>query len=167
MTQVHPTDNGPGLETGASSRAEAAFRPSVQKETPVSPLVLLGLLGTTFSTIFMFPHLANAIRHRRPAGTAFAWALTTCQSLTWMLYGLLDNDPLVAAPGFVTVPVGLTLTVWALVVARGARSDARLQAVAAVGSPVEALQEMVAAMPPAGSERSLGDTLELPRVVAA
>lgn len=132
----------------------------------MSPLVLLGLLGTSISTIFMFPHLANAIGHRRPAGTAFAWALTTCQSLTWMLYGLLDNDPLVTAPGFVTVPVGLTLTVWALAVARGTRSD-RLQPVPAAGSPVEAVQQMVTAMPPAGSERDLGDMLELPRVVAA
>jgi hypothetical protein len=115
----------------------------------------------------MLPHLANAIRDRRPAGTAFAWALTTCQSLTWMLYGLADNDVLVAAPGFVTVPIGTALTVWAFVAARGPRRTTSAAPVLTPASPVEALQEIVAAMPSGAAQREIGDTLELPRVVAA
>lgn len=164
---MHPTDSRPGLESRGFVACRGHFRPSVQKATPVSPLVLLGLLGTTLSTVFMLPHLANAIRDRRPAGTAFAWALTTCQSLTWMLYGLADDDVLVAAPGFVTVPIGTALTVWAFAAARGARKASAAAPVIATASPVEALQEIVAAMPSVGLDREIGDTLELPRVVAA
>jgi hypothetical protein len=68
----------------------------------------------------MLPHLATAVREGRPAGSSFAWGLTAAQSTVWMFYGLASGDLLVAAPCFVTVPAGVSLTAWAYAAERRA-----------------------------------------------
>jgi uncharacterized protein with PQ loop repeat len=93
----------------------------------VSAVVVLGVVGTCLTTIFMVPHLVAAMRARRPTGTALAWGITALQSSVWTLYGILAQDALVAAPGIVTIPIGVTLTVWALLDTRSRRLLAPLE----------------------------------------
>jgi uncharacterized protein with PQ loop repeat len=117
----------------------------------VSSLALLGVLGTLLSTISMLPHLIHAIRNRRPAGTAFAWSLGAVTAGVWFVYGFAIGDVLVAAPGFVTVPVGLGLAVWCAAEARAQDTVAPMV--------------IVPTWEPEGGHRA-GDTLEMPRIVA-
>jgi hypothetical protein len=118
----------------------------------VSPLVLLGSLGTALSAVTVLPHLLHAVRTRQPSGSWLAWALGVVCSTVWVLYGLLARDLLVAAPGLVTIPVGVVLAAWAR---RGATAGAALPPMVIV-PPWE---------PPVDACRA-GDTLEMPRIVA-
>jgi hypothetical protein len=117
----------------------------------VSSLALLGSLGTLLSTLSLLPHLFDAIRNRRPAGSPLAWSFGAVSSGVWFVYGLAVGDVLVAAPGFVTIPVGLGLALWCAAARRGDES-------------VPAMV-IVPAWEPGGGYRA-GDTLELPRIVA-
>lgn len=126
----------------------------------MSSLALLGALGTTLSTVAMTPHVLHAVRTRRPAGSTFAWALGGTTASVWMLYGLLNGDFLVAAPGLVTVPSNFVLAVWC----------SRMRVVGDV-SDVTAADDhdmsmvVVPDWEPVGGFRG-GDTLEMPRIVA-
>jgi hypothetical protein len=74
--------------------------------------------------------------------------------MVWMLYGLMNRDLLVAAPGLVTVPANFTLAAWC---ARRASADAE---------PLEVPSMVIVPdWEPVGGFRS-GDTLEMPRIVA-
>ena len=112
----------------------------------MSPLVVLGALGTLFSTITILPHLARAIRTRRPGGSPLAWAMGAAGSVVWLTYGIASGDLLVGAPGFVTIPAGVLLTIWS---SREARP-----VVVAVPDPVT-VHPIEEALPP---------TLEMPAV---
>jgi len=80
----------------------------------VSSLVLLGLLGTVLSTLTLIPHVVQAIRSGRPGGSPSGWMLSFGGSTVWGIYGLVEHDLLVAAPGLVTIPCGLLLSVWSI-----------------------------------------------------
>lgn len=112
----------------------------------VSPLVVLGALGTLVSTITIVPHVVHAMRTRRPGGSPVAWVLGVTGSTIWFAYGVASGDLLVGAPGLVTIPCGLLLAIWSV---RGAAD-----APEAVYVPDEWLDE-------AGVS---GDTRELPVV---
>jgi hypothetical protein len=143
--------------------------------------MLLGSLGTVLSTTAIVPHLVHALRHRHPSGSTTGWMVGALSSIIWFAYGIDRHDLLQAAPGFVTVPVGVFLTGWCLLTAH--RSHRRL---AAAGAPVHAVPDVAV---PAGPDtpheagdpvaemlrsmpaelhnlRDLGDTLELPRISA-
>ena len=127
----------------------------------MSPLVLLGSLGTALSTIAMVPHLLHAVRNRRPSGSAFAWLFGAFAAGIWVVYGLAIDDLLVAAPGFVTMPAGLVLGLWCHWEA--GRTTARSTTAAEeVGGGPAYLPDRWEALPGA----SAGDTLEIPRVFA-
>jgi len=128
----------------------------------VSPLVLLGSLGTVLSTLTMLPHLAHAVRTRRPHGSAFAWLVGAVSSTAWFVYGIGTGDLLVAAPGLVTIPVGFFLAAWS------AREERRVEQLAQVESLVEAPVESAVVLAPAWDRAlaSAGDTLEMPRIAA-
>jgi uncharacterized protein with PQ loop repeat len=123
----------------------------------VSPLVLLGSLGTLLSTVTMLPHLAHAVRTRKPHGSAFAWTVGAVASTAWFLYGVGIGDLLVAAPGFVTIPIGFFLAVWS------AREERRV-------APLRLVQveppSSVVFVPEWSALASTGDTLEMPKIVA-
>lgn len=85
----------------------------------MSPLVVLGALGTLVSTITIVPHVAHAMRTRKPGGSPLAWVLGVTGSTIWLVYGIASGDLLVAAPGLVTVPCGLLLAIWSLRSGRG------------------------------------------------
>lgn len=118
----------------------------------MSPLVLLGSLGTALSAVTIVPHLLHAVRTRKPSGSWLAWALGVVCSTVWVLYGLLARDLLVAAPGLVTIPVGVVLAAWA-------RRET------AVADSVPPMVIVPPWEPPVDACRA-GDTLEMPRVVA-
>ncbi|NYD42239.1 hypothetical protein [Nocardioides panaciterrulae] len=118
----------------------------------MSPLVLLGSLGTLLSTVAIVPHLLLAVRMRKPSGSPFAWSLGAVCSAVWFAYGLVDGDFLVAAPGLVTIPVGLLLAAWSH---REQEAPAALPAMVVL-PPWEPPLDVVRA----------GDTIEMPRVVA-
>jgi hypothetical protein len=118
----------------------------------VSALVLLGSLGTTLSAVTIVPHLMHAVRTRKPAGSPLAWALGAVCSVVWFAYGVVDRDLLVAAPGLVTIPIGVVLASWAFREARAAAAVPPMVIVPAWEPPVDAVRN--------------GDTLEMPRIVA-
>jgi hypothetical protein len=130
--------------------------------------MILGSLGTALSTTAMLPHLVHALRHRRPSGSTTGWMVGAMSSIIWFAYGIDRHDLLQAAPGFVTVPVGVFLTGWCLLTAHRSHRALSLSVVppapelAVVGSadPVAELLRAKAANAPAG------DTLELPRISA-
>ena len=104
------------------------------------------------SAVTIVPHLVHAIRTRKPSGSPLAWSLGAVCSVVWFVYGLAGRDLLVAAPGLVTIPVGVVLAAWA-------HRERDL---------TEALPPMVivpAWEPPVDACRA-GDTLEMPRIVA-
>ncbi|SDZ17649.1 Uncharacterized conserved protein, contains PQ loop repeat [Micromonospora pattaloongensis] len=78
----------------------------------MSALTLLGITGNVLSTVAIFPHLAQAIRERRPSGSAFGWSLGALCGLLWLTYGILTQNLIVGAPGWITVPVGAALGFW-------------------------------------------------------
>lgn len=80
----------------------------------VSPLVVLGLLGTLISTITIIPHVIHAVRTKQPSGSPVAWALGAAGSSIWAVYGVVSGDLLVGAPGLITIPCGLMLATWSL-----------------------------------------------------
>lgn len=80
----------------------------------MSALVVLGLLGTLFSTITLIPHVAHAVRSGVPGGSPMGWTLSFGGSTVWGVYGIVAHDIPVAAPGLVTVPCGLLLAVWSI-----------------------------------------------------
>jgi hypothetical protein len=136
---------------------DVALRRSVSyaERTAVSSLMLLGSLGTTLSTFVMVPHLTTALRAGRPAGTPFAWGLGAVSGTVWLAYGFLVGDLLMAAPGFVTVPIGVVLTVWSHLATVAERRDValldELYAASTAPSPMVPFQH---------------DTLEMPRIAA-
>jgi len=126
--------------------------------------MILGSLGTVLSTTAMLPHLVHALRHRRPSGSTTGWLVGALSSTIWFAYGIDRHDLLQAAPGFVTVPVGVFLTGWCLLTAH--RSHRRLTV---PDVPVLTAAEPVPEIFPTTSHlglRDLGDTLELPRISA-
>ncbi|MEV1288781.1 hypothetical protein [Micromonospora sp. NPDC049679] len=78
----------------------------------MSPLTLLALTGNVLSTVAVLPHLTQAIRERRPSGSAFGWTLGALCGLLWLAYGILTDNMIVGAPGWITVPVGAALALW-------------------------------------------------------
>ena len=80
----------------------------------MSALVVLGVLGTVFSTITLVPHVAHAMRSGVPGGSPMGWTLSFGGSTVWGVYGVVAHDLLVAAPGLVTIPCGLLLAVWSV-----------------------------------------------------
>lgn len=92
----------------------------------MSPLALLGATATLLSTLTLLPHLLQAVRTRRPSGSAFGWALGTASSVLWFAYGVIAGDLVVAAPGVVTIPAGSALAIWCW--ARMRRDPARERA---------------------------------------
>ncbi|WP_148573530.1 hypothetical protein [Nocardioides caldifontis] len=108
----------------------------------------------------MLPHLMHAVRTRKPHGSAFAWLVGAVASTTWFVYGLGIGDLLVAAPGFVTVPIGFFLAAWA------AREERRLEELPLAVVPEQAASSVVFLPDWDLSRASAGDTLEMPRIVA-
>ncbi|MFC4786424.1 hypothetical protein ACT8ZV_18250 [Nocardioides sp. MAHUQ-72] len=104
------------------------------------------------SAVTMIPHLAHAVRTRKPSGSPLAWTLGAVCSTVWFVYGVADRDLLVAAPGLVTIPIGVVLAAWA----HRERVAAQLQPPMVIVPAWE---------PPVEGYRA-GDTLEMPRVVA-
>ena len=129
--------------------------------------MLLGSVGTVLSTVTMLPHLTHALRTRKPHGSAFAWVVGAVASTAWFVYGIGIGDLLVAAPGFVTIPVGFFLAAWS---AHEERKVAPLQVVTDEPSPVAFMPEQpssVVLVPDWDlALASAGDTLEMPRIVA-
>lgn len=121
----------------------------------MSPLALLGAAATVLSTITLIPHVIHAARNRRPGGSTFGWTVGACSSTMWVLYGFAAGDMAVAAPGVITVPAGITLATWCAVHAHRER-----RAPSAHVSVPETSQVFVSA------HGSMGDTLEMPRIVA-
>lgn len=117
----------------------------------MSPLVVLGTVGTLVSTITIVPHVLHATRNKQPSGSPLAWVMGTAGSTIWLLYGLAAGDLLVAAPGLVTIPCGLLLAIWSL---RG-RRETRVEPDVSV--PVFVPDEWL------GGSIS-GDTREMPAV---
>jgi hypothetical protein len=78
----------------------------------VSALTLLGMLGNILSTVAILPHLRQSLAERRPVGSASGWALGALCGVVWLSYGWLSGDLLIGAPGWVTAPVSLALTLW-------------------------------------------------------
>jgi len=140
----------------------SAERPT-KKATPLSPLVLLGSLGTAVSTLSMLPHLLHAARARKPSGSAGAWLLGALSGSIWMVYGVASGNLLVAAPSLVSVPAGLFLSVWCLVRARGSgRSSTALRR----PLPAQGHETVQAYAVPGDLWRNVpDDTLEMPRLV--
>jgi uncharacterized protein with PQ loop repeat len=127
----------------------------------VSPLVLLGSLGTVLSTVTMLPHLTHAVRTRKPHGSAFAWLIGAVASTVWFVYGVGIGDLLMAAPGLVTVPVGFFLAIWS------AREERRVTSLRLVVDESSGTDSSVVFVPDWDLARaSAGDTLEMPRIVA-
>jgi len=127
----------------------------------VSPLVLLGSLGTVLSTVTMLPHLAHAVRTRKPHGSAFAWTVGAVGSTAWFVYGLGIGDLLLAAPGFVTIPVGFFLAAWS------AREERRVEPLRLVPDVADEPSATVLFVPEWDlALASAGDTLEMPKIVA-
>jgi uncharacterized protein with PQ loop repeat len=89
----------------------------------VSPLVVLGALGTLVSTITIVPHVIHALRTKQPGGSPLAWVMGVTGSTIWFVYGIASGDLLVGAPGLITIPCGLLLALWSL---RG-RPDAQVE----------------------------------------
>ena len=134
------------------------------------------------SSIVMLPHLAHALRERRPSGTALAWLTGATSSGIWATYGALSGDLAITAPGLVTVPVGVSLAAWCHRVARteqrAAAEIARLDALYAAKTAHPAGRGRLtsittgstgAAGPvtvPEQNHEPLDATLELPRVAA-
>jgi hypothetical protein len=71
------------------------------------------IVGNLLAVVAIMPHLAQALRERRPAGSPYGWALGALCGMLSTTYGLLIGDPLVGAPGWITVPIGTSLAVWA------------------------------------------------------
>ena len=148
-----PPSSGPVLPALRSTRTnpESSF-------FLVSPLVVLGALGTLVSTITIVPHVLRAWHTKRPGGSPLAWVMGATGSTIWFVYGLASGDLLVGAPGLVTIPCGLLLAAWSL------RRDGHEQPVvpptdaAAVYVPDEWLDEGVP------DRRVPGDTREIPAV---
>ena len=109
----------------------------------MSPLVVLGLLGTVFSTVTLIPHVAHAIRSGRPGGSPSGWVLSFGGSMVWGVYGIAGHDLLVAAPGLVTVPCGLLLAGWSIL-DHVRRSAATLLAPRVAESVADSVAELVA-----------------------
>lgn len=141
--------------------------------------MILGSLGTVLSTTAMLPHLVHALRHRHPSGSTTGWMVGALSSAIWFAYGIDRHDLLQAAPGFVTVPAGVFLTGWCLLVAR--RSSRRLTVPDVSVLTVPEVSVLTVPEVPASAEagpvtelcqplphnlRDLGDTLELPRISA-
>lgn len=78
----------------------------------MSALTLLGMLGNILSTVAILPHLRQSLVERRPVGSASGWALGALCGVVWLTYGWLSGDLLIGAPGWVTAPVSLALTLW-------------------------------------------------------
>lgn len=102
------------LLAGQALCEEAVTHPRKQQHALVSPLVVLGALGTLVSTTTIVPHVIHAMRTRRPGGSPVAWVMGVTGSTIWLLYGLTSGDVLVGAPGLVTIPCGLLLAIWSL-----------------------------------------------------
>lgn len=79
----------------------------------MSALALLGAIGTLLSTIQALPHLMVAVKDRKPSGSPLGWLLSVVGTVVWMSYGFVSHDVWLMLPGFVTVPVGSTMCVWA------------------------------------------------------
>ena len=141
-----------------SSPYPPARRKSV---APVSPLMILGSLGTVLSTTAMLPHLVHALRHRRPSGSTTGWLVGALSSTIWFAYGIDRHDLLQAAPGFVTVPVGVFLTGWCLLTAHRTHLRLTVPDVAVIAPDPEIFPNVTHR-----GLRELGDTLELPRISA-
>lgn len=124
----------------------------------MSALVLLGSLGTVLSTVAMLPHLTQALRTREPAGSPVAWALGAACSMVWFAYGLATHDLLVAAPGLVTIPVGLMLATWT-------HRNQRYDLISDLDDAALASMVIVPDWEAPEGYRA-GDTLELPRIYA-
>ena len=123
--------------------------------------MLLGSLGTVLSTVTMLPHLAHAVRTRKPHGSAFAWMVGAVASTAWFIYGVGIGDLLVAAPGFVTIPIGFFLAAWS------AREERRVESLGLVlDAPAESSSSVVFVPEWELARTSAGDTLEMPRIVA-
>src|SRR3954469_20797218 len=146
-----PPSSGPVLPALRSTRTnpESSF-------FLVSPLVVLGALGTLVSTITIVPHVLRAWHTKRPGGSPLAWVMGATGSTIWFLYGIASGDLLVGAPGLVTVPCGLLLAVWSV---RGERGGE-------VEEPPSALAEVPVFVPGAWVAEGLpsGDTREMPAV---
>jgi uncharacterized protein with PQ loop repeat len=121
----------------------------------VSPLVVLGTLGTLVSTITIVPHVVHAMRTRQPGGSPLAWVMGVTGSTIWSFYGIASGDLLVGAPGLVTIPCGLLLAIWSL---RGRDAEPAARARPAAAEDVYVPEEWLAA------DHTAGDTRELPAV---
>lgn len=126
-----------------------------ESDSALSPLVLLGSLGTLVSTISILPHLAHAVRNHKPQGSAFAWLFGAFSSGIWLVYGFAIGDMLIAAPGFITVPAGVFLGAWCHHETR--RTEFSVVPLPAAYVPDEWDTFLASA--------TAGDTLEMPRIV--
>ncbi|SFC83891.1 Uncharacterized conserved protein, contains PQ loop repeat [Nocardioides terrae] len=122
----------------------------------MSPLVVLGALGTLVSTITILPHVRHATRTKQPGGSPVAWVMGVTGSTIWLVYGVASGDLLVAAPGLVTIPCGALLAIWSL---RG-RRDAQVE------QTVESVEPAPSFVPDEwlAAGYGSGDTLEMPAV---
>jgi uncharacterized protein with PQ loop repeat len=145
-----PPSSGPVLPALRSTRTnpESSF-------FLVSPLVVLGALGTLVSTITIVPHVLRAWHTKRPGGSPLAWVMGATGSTIWFVYGIASGDLLVGAPGLVTIPCGLLLAVWSL------RRDVDEESSVATPADAEAVY-----VPDEWLDEDLvsGDTREMPAV---
>lgn len=80
----------------------------------MSVAFLLAAVGNVLSTVSIVPHLADAIRSRKPGGSLSGWWMGAVCGAVWIAYGLLAHTPEVGAPGWVTVPISGVLGFWIL-----------------------------------------------------
>ena len=80
---------------------------------------LLGLVGTVLAVMSLVPHLVLAIRAGGPGGSWRGWLIGASASATWLLLGIDSHNAWMIAANLITLPIGVTLGVWAF--ARRAR----------------------------------------------
>lgn len=122
--------------------------------------MLLGSLGTLVSAVSSMPHLAHALRNRKPQGSTFAWFFGAFSSGIWFVYGFAGGGVLVAAPGFVTIPIGVGMGLWCHRVAQ----QTAMPALANAPAPVMASEMYVPEEWEHLTYASAGDTLKMPRI---
>jgi len=124
----------------------------------VSPLVVLGSLGTLISTVTILPHVAQTLQTKKAGGSPLAWAMGVTGSTVWLAYGIASGDFLVGAPGLITIPCGLFLVASSRRAARAASRPGVRPAISIVPEPRAELPYPLPARPADAVVHAMTDT---------